>query len=158
MAADQEDELRAFVSLAARRMPRGGELAWALRRFDLAFERPEPAEALTDLLLALRALLEPESPGGGRLPDRLAVLCGADEERDALADRVAHAVALERAVVAGLAARTAGVEDVVEELTEHLRALLGDTLCGHLDAELAAAADALLAAQAPQHADPPTLA
>ncbi len=157
VAAGQEDELRAFVSLAARRMPRGGELAWALRRFDLAFERPEAAEALTDLLLALRALLEPEGPGGGRRADRVAVLCATEDERDALAGRVEHAVALERAVVAGLAARTASVDDVVDELTEHLRALLGDTLCGHLDADLAAAADALLAAQAPRHADPPTV-
>ncbi len=77
LPAEQEDELRAFVSLTARRMPRGGELAWALRRFDLAHERDEAGEALTDLLLALRALL-------------------------------------------------------------------GDTLCGHLDSDLRAAADALL--------------
>ena len=40
---EREDELRAFISLTARRMPRGGELAWALRRFDLACERQAPA-------------------------------------------------------------------------------------------------------------------
>jgi hypothetical protein len=61
---DQEDELRAFVALTARRMPRGGELAWALGRFDLACERDDPRDALTDLLLALRALLEPEGADG----------------------------------------------------------------------------------------------
>ena len=97
MRDDQEDELRAFVALAARRMPRGGELAWALRRFDLACERPSAAEALTDLLLALRALLEPEGPESGLLRPRLAALCAADDERDELAERVADAVALERA-------------------------------------------------------------
>ncbi|HEV2813394.1 MAG TPA: hypothetical protein VGW10_09100 [Solirubrobacteraceae bacterium] len=154
IAADQEDELRAFVSLAARRMPRGGELAWALRRFDVAFERPDAAEALTDLLLALRALLEPEGPESGRLADRLAVLCAAEEERDLLAERVDHAVALERAIVAGLAPPASGVEDLVDELTEHLRALLGDALCGHLDADLVNAADDLLAQDAPQHVEP----
>jgi hypothetical protein len=151
---DQEDELRAFVSLAARRMPRGGELAWALRRFDVAFERPDAAEALTDLLLALRALLEPEGSAEGLLSERLAALCASGEERDALADRIDHAVALERAIVAGLAPPASGVEDLVDELTEHLRALLGDALCGHLDANLAAAADALIAQERPQHADP----
>ncbi|HEX8082994.1 MAG TPA: hypothetical protein VF529_01815 [Solirubrobacteraceae bacterium] len=153
IAAEQEDELRAFVSLAARRMPRGGELAWALRRFDLAFERPEPGEAVTDLLLALRALLEPEGPDSGRLSERLAALCAAEEERDALIERADHAIALERAIVAGLAPPASGVEDLVDELTEHLRALLGDALCGHLDTDLAAAADALLEAAEPQHVE-----
>jgi hypothetical protein len=155
VTAGQEDELRAFVALAARRMPRGGELAWALRRFDLAFERPDPAEALTDVLLALRALLEPEGPESGLLAERLAALCAAEEERDALVECADHAAALERAIVAGLAPPASGVEDLVEELTEHLRALLGDALCGHLDADLRRAADALLDQERPQHAEPP---
>jgi hypothetical protein len=33
----------------------------------------------------------------------------------------------------------------VEELAEHLRAILRDALCGHLDADLCAVADELLA-------------
>ena len=144
IAADQEDELRGFVALAARRMPRGGELAWALRRFDLACERAEPAEALTDLLLALRALLEPEGVESGLLPRRVAALCATEDEREPLADRVTHAVTLERAILAGLAPPASGVGEVAEELTEHLRALLGDALCGHLDRDLRSAADALL--------------
>jgi hypothetical protein len=144
IAPEQEDELRAFVSLVDRRMPRGGELAWALRRFDLACEREDPAEALTDLLLALRALLEPEGVDSGLLARRLAALCAAPEERDALADRIGDVVSLERAIVAGLAPPAAGVEEVVDELTEHLRAILGDALCGHLDRDLRAAADQAL--------------
>jgi hypothetical protein len=146
---DQEDELRAFVALAARRMPRGGELAWALRRFDLACERADAAEALTDLLLALRALLEPEGPDSGFLPARLAVLCAPTGMRDALAARVSEAAAIEKAVIAGLAPPAAGIAALVDELTEHLRALLGDALCGHLDSDLASAADALLEEEAP---------
>jgi hypothetical protein len=145
VATEQEDELRAFVALTARRMPRRGELAWALRRFDLACERPEAAEALTDQLLALRALLEPEGPDTGLLARRLAALCAVEDEREALADRVIRAGDLERHLVAGLVAPSEAVEAVVDELTEHLRALLGDALCGHLDADLRAAADALLA-------------
>ena len=149
LAADQEDELRAFVALAARRMPRGGELAWALRRFDLACEREDAAEALTDLLLALRALLEPEGADSGLLATRLATLCASGDERDALTGRVAHAVSLERAVIAGLVPPASGLAGLVDELTEHLRALLGDALCGHLDSDLAAAADAMLSEEAP---------
>jgi hypothetical protein len=44
------------------------------------------------------------------------------------------------------------VADVVEELTEHLRAVLGDALCGHLDANLAAAAEGLLGGGQPEFA------
>lgn len=141
----QEDELRAFCNLVARRTPTSGELAWALGRFELGCERPAPFETLTDHLLALRALLEPEGPGSGRLAQRLAVLCAAPEARIELAERTAHAISLERAVISGLAPAGPGADGLVEELSEHLRALLRDVLCGHLDADLPRVADQLLA-------------
>jgi hypothetical protein len=141
---DQEDELRAFCSLISRRTPRSGEIAWALRRFEMGCERSVPAEALSDHLLALRALLEPEGPGSGRLAGRLAALCATEDDRAALAQRVAHTAALERPVTAGLAVDPA-VDGLVEELAGHLRALLRDVLCGHLDADLRALADEILA-------------
>ncbi|MBA3328327.1 MAG: hypothetical protein H0T43_08495, partial [Solirubrobacterales bacterium] len=75
VGVDSEDELRAFCSLVGRRTPRAGELAWALRRYELGCERTTAFEALTDHLLALRALLEPEGPGSGRLAGRVAALC-----------------------------------------------------------------------------------
>ena len=43
--AEQEDELRAFCNLVARRTPRGGEIAWALSRFEMGCERLAPFEA-----------------------------------------------------------------------------------------------------------------
>ena len=144
VAAEQEDELRAFLSLIARRTPRSGEVAWALRRFELACERPAPAEALTDLLLALRALLEPEGPASGRLAGRLAALCAEPADRGRLTERVAHTISLERAVVAGLAVDPQ-LEQLTRELGGHLRALLRDVLCGHLDPDLRTLADAILA-------------
>ncbi len=75
IAEDGEDELRAFISLITRRTPRAGEVAWALRRYELGCERLSLFEALTDHLLALRALLEPEGPASGRLAGRVAALC-----------------------------------------------------------------------------------
>lgn len=144
VTAEQEDELRAFLSLVARRRPNGGETAWALRRFDLSFERADPADALTDVLLALRALLEPEGPRSGRLPGRVAALCALNADRPRLAERVAHAVSLERAVVAGIAV-DGQLDGVTEELTGHLRAMLRDLLCGHLDPDLRGLADSILA-------------
>jgi hypothetical protein len=143
--AAQEDELRAFCRLVGRRAPGGGELSWALARFEMGCERLAPFEALTDYLLALRALLEPEGPASGRLAQRLAVICAKPEERAKLAERTAHAISLERAVITGLAAAGSGVDGLVDELAEHLRAILRDALCGHLDSDLRAVADELLA-------------
>jgi hypothetical protein len=140
---DQEDELRAFCSLIARRTPRSGEVAWALRRFEMACERAIPGEALTDVLLAVRALLEPEGPTSGRLPGRLAALCALPADRAGLAARVAQTVALERALVAGLAVDPA-LDALATELAGHLRALLRDVLCGHLDSNLPAVADDII--------------
>jgi hypothetical protein len=145
IAGEHEDELRAFCNLIARRAPRTGEVAWALARFEMGCERLAPFEALTDYLLALRALLEPEGAASGRLAGRLAAICARPEDRAAAAERVAHAISLERAVIGGLAPAQPGVNALVDELAEHLRALLRDVLCGHLDSDLCAVADELLA-------------
>jgi hypothetical protein len=147
ISAAHEDELRAFYRLVARRAP-GPELAWAMSRFEMGCERLAPFEALTDYLLALRALLEPEGPGSGRLAQRLAVICARPEERAALAERTAHAISLERAVIGGLAAAgnpARPVDALVGEMAEHLRAILRDALCGHLEPDLVGVADDLLA-------------
>lgn len=141
--AAQEEELRAFCRLVGRRAP-AGELGWALARFEMGCERLAPFEALTDYLLALRALLEPEGPASGRLAQRLAVICAAPEDRRGLAERTARAIALERSVITGMAAPSTGVNGLVDELSGHLRAILRDALCGHLDADLCAVADGLL--------------
>jgi hypothetical protein len=145
IAAEQEDELRAFCNLVARRAPRTGEVAWALARFEMGCERLAPFEALTDYLLALRALLEPEGPASGRLAGRIAAICARPADRAAVAERIAHAISLERAVIGGLAPAQPGVDALVDELAEYLRALLRDVLCGHLDSDLCAVADDLLA-------------
>jgi hypothetical protein len=153
--AAQEEEFRAFCNLIARRLPRPGsedagtgELAWALSRFEMGCERIGPFEALTDYLLALRALLEPEGPTSGRLAGRLAVICAPAEQRQALAQRAAHAIALERGVITGIAPAIdpgASADGLVEEMAEHLRAILRDALCGHLDSDVRLLADELLA-------------
>ena len=91
--------------------------------------------------------------GGGGLPP--AVPPQPDGQAE-LAERTAHAVELERAVIAGLAPAQTGIDSLVDEVCEHLRALLRDVLCGHLDVDLRALADELLAdaAASPQTAKP----
>jgi hypothetical protein len=144
VTAAQEDELRAFCNLISRRKPSHNEVAWALQRFELGCEREHERDALSDYLLALRALLEPEGSPRGVLPGRLAALCALPEARSELATLVVRALDLEQAVVCGRALENASSEKLVRVLGDHLRALLRDVLCGHLDADLASLADELL--------------
>jgi hypothetical protein len=146
VTAEQEDELRAFCNLVSRRAPHRNELAWALRRFELGCGRESPYEALSDHLLALRALLEPEGPSSGQLAPRLGALCATPEHRVELTERIIAAVALERAVIAGSSVKRAGGETLATEVAGHLRALLRDVICGHLTPDLRALADELLLA------------
>ena len=158
VTSEQEDELRAFCNLVSRRAPHRNELAWALRRFELGCEREQPLEGLTDHLLALRALLEPEGPASGLLAGRLAALCATPEQRMALTERTLAALSLEREAVTGGGApegqrrgggRAASRVELARDMADHLRALLRDVICGHLGPDLVGFADEILLASAP---------
>lgn len=151
LPARQEDELRGFCNLMTRRLPAveagafgSPEVAWALARFDMGWERSTPLEGLTDHLAALRALLEPEGPSSGQLASRLSLLCAPPDERVALAERVAAAIALERSIITGIAGQDGYLDGLAADMGEHLRALLRDVLCGHLSSDLVGVADGLL--------------
>ena len=147
LAADEEDPLRAFCSLITRRTPRGGELAWALRRFELGCERASAVEALTDWLLAARALLADQaSQGYDGMAERLAVICATPDERPALENRLDEAIRLERSAIAGRIRSDPMVENLIADLGGNLRAVLRDVLCGHLDPQLRRVADEMLEA------------
>ncbi|MGC9221114.1 MAG: hypothetical protein ACP5H2_07170 [Solirubrobacteraceae bacterium] len=156
-----EDELREFHALISRRIARGlggsaaddsgaGGLAWALARYEMGCERGLALERLTDHLLALRALLEPEGPASGRLTQRVSAICAPVSDRAKLSARVARAVRLERSAVTGMADRSDEAQELVDEISEHLRAILRDVICGHLDTDLCALADDLLGQAAEQ--------
>jgi hypothetical protein len=150
LSADEEDPLRAFCSLVARRTPRAGELAWALRRFELGCERAFAVEALTDWLLAARALLaDPEAAGYDGMAERLAVICATPEERPALERRLDEAIRLERSAITGHVRPEPAVEDLIADLGGNVRAILRDVLCGHLDPQLRRVADEMMAAETP---------
>jgi hypothetical protein len=150
VTADQEDELRGFCNLVSRRAPHANPVAWALRRFELGCERPSEYEGLSDHLLALRALLgapselEPDGAPDGLLAGRLAALCATPDHRATLTERTLAAIALERDVIAGAAPERAGGLALARDLSNHLRALLRDVICGHLPSDLASLADELL--------------
>jgi hypothetical protein len=151
-----ESALREFITVVAARAGRnGGEIAWALARFEMGCDRGEPYDALTDHLLALRTLLEPEGPSSGRLAGRLAALCAVADDRAALAERVAHAISLERALIAGLSPAAPNVDILIADLASHLRGLIRDVTCGHLEPELIELADRIIAGELPAAVEPP---
>jgi hypothetical protein len=139
LSAEEEDPLRAFCSLVARRTPRSGPLAWALRRFELGCERPAALEALTDWVLAARALFGTEQTWA-----RVAAICATPEERLTLTARLVEAADLERVAISGLNRPEEGIATLVAELGSCLRAVLRDVLCGHLDPDVQAVADSVL--------------
>jgi hypothetical protein len=156
IAADQEDELRAFCNLVARRRPIDGQIAWALERFELGCERGDELIGFSDHLLALRAMLEPEGVPSGRLPGRLAALCAVADERHKMAERVALAIDLETCLIAGLEPIPAGARTLTHEIEDHLRALLRDVICGHLPDGLTELADELIGSALDPDATAPT--
>ena len=82
---DDADELREFLAaIEQARVP--GRIAWALDRFELGCERLRDAEALSDFLMALQALLEAHDEAGrASLSLRLAALCAEEPDRRARA-------------------------------------------------------------------------
>ncbi len=64
-----------------------------------------------------------------------------------------RAIALERSLIAGTAAKNAASQGLAEDLAGHLRSLLRDVICGHLDPDLAVIADELLEPDELLHVD-----
>ena len=143
----EEAELSQFLDAVAA-PPRRGPVAWALSRFQMGAGRRLEAEALTDYLLALRALID---EGDSDLALRVAVLCAEESERRRVQRHVELAQAMERFVIGDGADEdyldavgSDSPRTLVEEVERHLRALLRDVLCGYLESDLRRVADELL--------------
>jgi hypothetical protein len=150
----EEAELAEFLD-AIGKSAHGGAVAWALSRFEMGCGRRFEAEALSDYLLGLRALLEAGAETGrSSLALSVAVLCAEEGERKRVQRRVELAQALERFVMGDGpdddylgAVGPDSARTLVDEAERHLRALLRDILCGYLDADLRSVADDLLLEQ-----------
>jgi hypothetical protein len=147
LAAGEEEALRDFFAVVEAAEPPQA-VSWALRRFEMGCERPRDDEALSDYLLALRALLDATTDAGeASLALRVAALCAEDGARRHVQRRMEAAVALERFVMGGGPDRRPDAESppaLVAEVERHLRALLRDVVCGYLDADLKSVADDIL--------------
>src|SRR5256714_4836849 len=101
LEAAEVPELIEFLGVVAGAR-HGGRIAWALSRFEMGCERALDVEALSDYLLALRALLEAEDDAGrATLSRRVAALCAEEAHRRGLQRRVELAFALERFLIGG---------------------------------------------------------
>jgi hypothetical protein len=157
LLGEEEPELRDFLA-ALEGASFDGTVAWAMRRFELGCSRHVETEAISDYVLALRALLDATSDSGqASLPLRLAALCAEEGERHATRRRVELALALERWLMGGRA--SAELQDwigseppgvLVKEIESHLRALLRDVVCGYLEPDLKGLADDILLETAPE--------
>jgi hypothetical protein len=141
-----------FAAVDAADPPR--TVAWALSRFEMGSARGNDAEALSDYLLALRALLDATSDAGeASLALRVAALCAEEGRRKLVQRRIEAAIGLERYVMGGAARVRTGDDsprELVAEVEAHLRALLRDVLCGYLDADLKSVADDILLETTPE--------
>ena len=147
LRAGDEQAFREFYSAVCAAQP-PASVAWALDRFEMGCAQATDAEALSDYLLALRALLDATTETGhASFGLRLAALCAEEDARRELQDRVEAAFALERFVMggpAGVRLDSESPRELIAEVEDHLRALLRDVLCGYLDADLRAVADDIL--------------
>jgi hypothetical protein len=141
-----------FAALPEADLPQ--TVAWALGRFEMGCERGRDDEALSDYLLALRALLDATSDAGqASLALRVAALCAEEGTRKHVQRRTDDAIALERFVMGGGPGRRHrgdSPRELVAELEGNLRALLRDVMCGYLGPDLKALADDILLESTPE--------
>jgi hypothetical protein len=143
-------ELEQFARKLNERGARLPALAWAASRFELGAERASLIEALSDYLLALRALLEGGGAINSSLSARVAALACRPSERESGRLCVERALVLERKLMSGARYRpTAGASplEVIAELEELLRRVLKGLATAELAGDLRAAADEKLLAE-----------
>jgi hypothetical protein len=147
LPAGEEQAFREFFT-AISVADRPPHVAWALDRFEMGSAQETDAEALTDHLLGLRALLDATTDTGqASFGLRLAALCAEEGSRGELQERMETATRLERYAMghsSGASVDTESPRELVAEVEGHLRALLRDVLCGYLDADLKSVADDIL--------------
>jgi hypothetical protein len=152
LEAEERSELVELFELLRFRPAVNGSLTWALARFELGCEQPVALDGLYDYLLAARALLDAGEPPAVGVALRLAALCAEPADQRLVQLRTEAAFRLERLVMrgdveAGYLASNAieSPEALVRDLEADLRALLRDTIAGHLPGDLCRVADEILA-------------
>lgn len=154
LEAAEQEEFSELFELLRSRPARGGALPWALARFESGCECAALVEGLSDHLLAVRALLDGAGSDPTGVSLRLAALCADPSDRVGVQARMEQAFNLERLLMRGEvdtvyleAIGSDSPDAIARDLEEHLRALLRDIVCGHLDPDVTRVADEQLEAE-----------
>jgi hypothetical protein len=143
----EAEELAEFARALESRPDPDRALTWAVGRFEMGCERESALEGLSDLLLAMRAVLEGHGPVGATLPMRAAALMSAAKEsvdRIEAREQIEAALELERATMNGRP--VAGAIELAGWIEESTRGLLRQAALGELGTDLGVAADESLIA------------
>ncbi len=139
------ERLATFATALEEQPDPSGPLAWAARRFELGCQRANAREALSDHLLALRAVLDGQGPVGASLPMRAAALVAEGSgDRLGVRERIEAAQELERAQMAGGAVAEAA--ELAQWIEDSVRRILREAALGELGTDLNTAADETLIA------------
>jgi len=148
LSENEAAELAGFARALESRPDPDRALTWAVGRFEMGCERESALEGLSDLLLAMRAVLEGHGPVGATLPMRAAALISAASEdsvdRIDARERIEAALELERATMNGRPVPAA--VELSAWIEESTRGLLRQAALGELGADLGIAADETLIA------------
>ncbi|MDX6603843.1 MAG: hypothetical protein QOF23_352 [Solirubrobacterales bacterium] len=138
-------ELAAFAQTLESRPDPDSALSWAVGRFEMGGERESALDALSDHLLALRAVLEGHGPVGASLALRAAaMICDESLDRIEAREKVEDVLELERSLMNG---RTvARAIELAGWAEDGVRRLLRQAALGELGDDLPAAADETLIA------------
>jgi hypothetical protein len=145
-------ELAVFAQTLESRPDPDSALSWAVGRFEMGSERESALDALSDHLLALRAVLEGHGPVGASLPLRAAaMICDESMDRIEAREKIEEILELERSLMNG---RTvARAIELAGWAEDGVRRLLRQAALGELGDDLPAAADETLIANGLQAGD-----
>ena len=138
-------ELAVFAQTLESQPDPDSALSWAVGRFEMGRERESGLDALSDHLLALRAVLEGHGPVGASLALRAAaMICDESLDRIEAREKVEDVLELERSLMNG---RTvARAIELAGWAEDGVRRLLRQAALGELGDDLPAAADETLIA------------
>jgi hypothetical protein len=146
LSEPEATELAEFArSLEARPDP-DGSLAWAVDRFEMGCDRPVALDAVSDHLLAMRALFEGNGPVGANLPMRVAALIAEPPERGEAYEKLQAAFELERAMMGGQEFDLGAATGLAAWVEDAARSIVRGAALGEHGSDVAASADESLVA------------
>jgi hypothetical protein len=146
LSEDDAEELADFARRLEARPDPDGSFAWAVARFEMGCDRSVALEALSDHLLAMRALFEGSGPVGANLPMRVAALLAEPPERPEAYEKLQAAFELERVMMAGGHVDLGTATGIAAWAEDATRSIMRGAALGEHGTDVAASADETLVA------------